>query len=234
MRDSTYKKLVWHNTIPSIIDLKSPPPFRYASIEIAMIKQLVFKLSLVALILSAQACYSNRQLARMAFSAQDYCTFCDISAKTTAEIPESNYGLGQCYENGWCGYTKDKKKAIEYYTYGARWGLGDPIDSLNRLKQPIPSADYAEMEIRQIENQKKNMAILGAVVLAGAAVYAASRNGGGGGGGYACPQRAGGYSFQGCCSWHDGIEHDYSGCPMCFAGAIKCQDGWTDSSCRCS
>jgi hypothetical protein len=165
----------------------------------------------------------------------DRCEFCRISAGAAATEPSSAHNLGLCYENGWCGYDQNKEYAVQQYTIGARWGVQESRNALVRLGVTPPVAD---LKIQQdLADARERAAMWGAVAsaLANSANTLNNQPTYNSYQGNQINTFAPALNYQGCCSYHMGINRDMYGNINChFSGAVLCNDFQPSPTCRCN
>lgn len=187
-------------------------------------------LSVTLLLLCVVGCAPSHR-AVSAFEDGDYCEFCRISAESVDTDHASKNNLALCYDNGWCGITKNPEIAVQYYTLAARWGVQKAIQNLEArgIKAPPP-----DLKIAKEQQDKKAFGNVLAAALVGGLIYAAAKN---------APANSPSVRYptyfpdnnQGCCSWHQGIARDYFNQPRChYTGMILCNDLQPSPMCVCN
>lgn len=93
-----------------------------------------------------------------------------------------------------------------------------------KLKEKDAYADFTTFVSNKVIAEQKSAEVAGTIIavsLAGAAVAACANNGCGSPYGNSYRQ-----SYQGCCSWHQGIN-------SCVSGRLLCNDGTFSPTCTC-
>lgn len=162
----------------------------------------------------------------------DYCEFCRISLGASNTEPASAHNLGLCYEHGWCGFSQSRELAIQQYNLGARWGIPESNAALMRLGVQPPGPDLKLAQ--ELADARERAAIWSAV----AAGLASAGNTMGQQSNYNTYQSlnapAPAVNYQGCCSYHSGVQRDAMGRVSChFSGMVLCNDLQPSPSCRC-
>jgi len=144
------------------------------------------------------------------------------------------HNLGWCYENGWCGYPKSKDLAVQQYVLGARWGVQESGSALVRLGQKPPAPDLKWAQEQAEAREKAAMwAAIGAALLSTASAMNQQPS-------YntlqasPAPGLLPATDYQGCCSWHGGIQQDFLGNRRChYSDMVLCNDYQPSPTCRC-
>ncbi len=144
------------------------------------------------------------------------------------------HNLGLCYENGWCGYAQNRDLAVQQYTKGARWGVVESSNALIKLGYKPPAADLKmAQDLAEARERAEMWRDISAAFANAASSLNAQPN-------YNAEQGnqinilAPALNYQGCCSYHMGINRDMNGNVNChFSGAVLCNDFQPSPSCRC-
>ena len=189
-------------------------------------------LSLIFVSVFLYAC-SPSQRAMNALEAGDQCEFCRISAESVDSDHSSINNLGVCYDHGWCGYVKDRSKAISHFWLAARWGIAKAIENLALYGIAAPQPD---LKIAKEQEERAAFGKLFAAALIAGLTAVAAKNAPPSSNyqAYQPPPIIDNDDLQGCCSWHQGISRDILNNPRChFTGMVLCKDFQPSPSCRC-
>lgn len=186
---------------------------------------------------SSLSCSPSSRALR-ALNNGDPSTFCSLSYENRESEAESANNLGKCYEEGIGGYNQSLKEALSWYNVAASKGVDVAAQNLVRLGATVPQSYYAAKQAEE-ERQAKLRNIIGGLVgvaAAGAAAYYASKSASASSNTDGYPATANTFvprtSFQGCCSYHDGIYELQNGMKVCSSTRqILCNDGTWSPEC---
>ena len=70
-------------------------------------------------------------------------------------LPLDIYHMGECYEQG-VAVSLSVDQAIKHYQEAARWGVPEAKTALERLNQPVPSADLQKQQEKRSRQMQQD------------------------------------------------------------------------------